>query len=64
MTDPATARRLIDHLEARVSDKRVDDTVLGVAVADLINVANLLELEVRRLAERLDQVEGSRVGSG
>lgn len=57
MTDLPSARQLIDHLEARVSDKRVDDTAIQVAVADLINVANLLEIEVRRLAERLDQLE-------
>lgn len=57
MSDLPTARQLIDHLEARVSDKKVDDDVLRVAVADLINVANLLELEVKRLNRRLDQVE-------
>jgi ribosomal protein S4 len=57
MSDLPTARQLIDHLEARVSDKKVDDDVLRVAVADLINVANLLELEVNRLNQRLDQVE-------
>jgi ribosomal protein S4 len=57
MSDLPTARQLIDHLEARVSDKKVDDDVLRVAVADLINVANLLELEVKRLNQRLDQVE-------
>ena len=57
MTELQTARRLIDHLEARISDKKVDDDTLQVAVADLINVANLLEQEVQRLTERLDSVE-------
>ena len=57
MTELQTARRLIDHLEARISDKKVDDDTLQVAVADLINVANLLEQEVERLTERLNSVE-------
>jgi hypothetical protein len=51
------AQRLIDHLEAMMSDKRDDDDVLRVAVTDLINVANLLEMEVSRLTERLDELE-------
>jgi ribosomal protein S4 len=57
MTELQTARRLIDHLEARISDKKVDDDTIQVAVADLINVANLLEQEVERLTERLNSVE-------
>ncbi|MBV8348253.1 MAG: hypothetical protein JOZ49_12160 [Mycolicibacterium sp.] len=57
MTDQKNARQLIDHLEAMMSDKRDDDEVLRVAVTDLINVANLLEMEVSRLTERLDQLE-------
>ena len=40
-----------------MSDKRDDDEVLRVAVTDLINVANLLEMEVSRLTERLDELE-------
>ena len=57
MTDQKNARQLIDHLEAMMSDKRDDDEVLRVAVTDLINVANLLEMKVSRLTERLDELE-------
>jgi len=57
MAGQKNAQRLIDHLEAMMSDKRDDDDVLRVAVTDLINVANLIEMEVSRLTERLDELE-------
>ena len=57
MAGQKNAQRLIDHLEAMMSDKRDDDDVLRVAVTDLINVTNLLEMEVSRLTERLDELE-------
>jgi ubiquinone biosynthesis protein UbiJ len=50
----------MDHLEARVSDKTLDQNTLAVAVADLINVVSMLEKEVRRLDERLDRLERER----
>jgi hypothetical protein len=60
MSELANVRQLIDHLEARVSDKVLDQDTLAVAVADLINVVSLLEKEVKLLDERLDRIERER----
>ena len=60
MSDISNIRQLVDHLEARISDRVLDQDALAVVVADLINVASLLENQVRQLSERMDRMEPER----
>jgi hypothetical protein len=60
MTEISDIRQLLDHLEARISDRVLDQDALAVVVADLINATSLLENQVRQLSDRLDQMEPER----
>ncbi|MCW2652424.1 MAG: hypothetical protein QOE41_351 [Mycobacterium sp.] len=59
MSDPTNLRQLVDHLEARISDRVLDQDTLAVAVADLVNVVSLLEKQITQLSERLDRIDRS-----
>jgi hypothetical protein len=60
MTEISDIRQLLDHLEARISDRVLDQDALAVVVADLINATSLLENQVRQLSDRLDRMEPER----
>ncbi|MCW2687822.1 MAG: hypothetical protein JWR37_2712 [Mycobacterium sp.] len=53
MSDRSDVRQLLDHLEARISDRDLDQDALAVVVGDLINAVSVLETQVSQLSDRV-----------